>query len=177
MGMFDFLKKRQGAEADAPKSDELLGEEPRTWHYVLVHVTMPQDVFRLGSELKDLLLEAEGAVDFVRICLESMAMEGHDFDDRSLDEIVAEVKAYPTKFGASDGVVIELPRPAALLEAYFVAVVFGGKTRETDYLTLEAAGAGETMLCGWTEDQQHLNFGEGPEPTRSAFIKAVTDQI
>jgi hypothetical protein len=32
-----------------------------------------------------------------------------------------------------------------------------------------------TVLCGWSADGIHLNYGSNPEPTIDAFVKAIVD--
>jgi hypothetical protein len=29
------------------------------------------------------------------------------------------------------------------------------------------------MLCGWTDEGSHVNYGSGPEPTLDAFLAAL----
>jgi hypothetical protein len=32
-----------------------------------------------------------------------------------------------------------------------------------------------TVLCGWSADGIHLNYGSNPEPTIDAFVKVIVD--
>ena len=45
------------------------------------------------------------------------------------------------------------------------------------FFTLEDAGGGVTMLGGWSADERHLNFGDGPPPTLDAFAAAVAARL
>jgi hypothetical protein len=81
---------------------------------------------------------------------------------------------------------IELPKPLHVTEAYFVAPVYrplsaGGESIQR-YFTLEygikLVEPGErSVLCEWTLDNHHVNFGDGPEPTSRAFFTAVCDKL
>lgn len=51
----------------------------------------------------------------------------------------------------------------------------GGKAAR--FFTLEDAGGGVTMLGGWSAEEEHLNFGEGPAPTLEAFAAAVSARV
>ncbi|WP_371479890.1 hypothetical protein [Kitasatospora sp. NBC_00315] len=72
---------------------------------------------------------------------------------------------------------VTLPEPIAPTEAYFAAVVLPPGADSCRYLTLEysvgpADGAPGTVLGEWA-DQNHVNLGQGPEPTPEAFVTAV----
>lgn len=71
-------------------------------------------------------------------------------------------------------VVIVLPKPESMSEAYMVGAVFvDGKRRGISY-TLEK-GFNRMTLGGWT-DNAHLNFGEGPDNDPEKFRDAILDQ-
>jgi hypothetical protein len=81
---------------------------------------------------------------------------------------------------------IEFPKPEHVTEAYFAALVYrplsaGGESIQR-YFTLEygitLSEPGErSVLCEWTVDNHHLNFGDGPEPTSRAFFTAVCEKL
>lgn len=73
-----------------------------------------------------------------------------------------------------------------MTEAYFVAAVLlvdlEQETPEVDqpalrYFTLEYGatldGPPRTVLCEWTAEGSHLNYGDGPEPTLATFAEAI----
>lgn len=77
-------------------------------------------------------------------------------------------------------VLITLPAPKGVTEAYFVALAYRPPTQQkglTRFITLEYSlsleGSPGTMLCEWTAEGQHGNLGQGPEPTLEAFLEAV----
>ena len=81
------------------------------------------------------------------------------------------------------------PRPQKPAEAHYVALVFRTAARARLrpghpvllYYTLELArsfeGENPTMLCGWSADRAHLNFGRGPLAEPDAFVAAVSEQV
>jgi len=93
-------------------------------------------------------------------------------------------------------VVVTLPPPQEMPEAYFVAMVvrpgqkkLGGLLGETPfvsrYITLEygvafddngGLEAHRTVLGEWT-GEQHLNYGTGPEPQLESFLTRVEELI
>lgn len=91
---------------------------------------------------------------------------------------------------------IVLPPPKRMAEAYFVAPVYRPRTRDglptrggalVRYVTLEwgiqVDLSPRTVLCEWVtsdkwqSDIQHVNHGDGPEPTPSAFLEAIRSLI
>jgi len=65
-------------------------------------------------------------------------------------------------------IVVSLPEPKEVPEAYFVGMIIPHDRKEkSSYITLEKGEIG-SVLCEWTKDV-HLNFGEGPEPTLANF--------
>src|SRR5205807_7505837 len=82
--------------------------------------------------------------------------------------------------------VVEMPPPRAMTEAFFAAAVLliDPAAEEPDlaaapvrYFTLEQSfdleGAPLAMMCEWTRDGTHVNFGGGPPPRPDDFVKAI----
>ena len=83
------------------------------------------------------------------------------------------------------GLVI-FPPPKGITEAYFVATVYRPPVKKkwfskekalVRFFTLEhginSDGSPRTVLCEWTNDESHLNLGNGPEAIAEAFLKEV----
>jgi hypothetical protein len=80
---------------------------------------------------------------------------------------------------------ITLPQPTEMPEAYFAAFVhrpasedpLDSKRSFTRYFTLEYGqridGSPRTVLCEWTADGSHLNYGDGPPPQMDLFINSI----
>ncbi len=69
--------------------------------------------------------------------------------------------------------------------AYFAAIVLKIQLDDAErpekpeilYFTLEKSvhldQSDRTVMCGWTADDSHLNYGDGPDPGVDAFIEAI----
>jgi hypothetical protein len=89
----------------------------------------------------------------------------------------AEIHVHRRQFGVVKGTVLEMPPPQIPPDCYFVAIVLveGAQPR---YFTLECCFfPGPTMLCEWTANRTHGNFGTGPEPDIDLFVEAVTAKL
>jgi hypothetical protein len=71
--------------------------------------------------------------------------------------------------------VITLPEAQEMIEAHLVAFVAAPDGLR--YFTLErgadAQGGARTVLCAWSREGSHLNFGDGPAPTVEGFAGAI----
>jgi hypothetical protein len=104
------------------------------------------------------------------------------FDISDIEITTCRIKGFPT-------IVFKMPPPMETTETYFIAIVLKiDPDTETqpehpsfDYLTLEKGanldGSERRVLCGWTEDEKHMNYGEGPEANLDAFIGAIENMI
>jgi len=86
-------------------------------------------------------------------------------------------------------VVVSLPSPEEPGEAHFIGLVLrhprkrlrgllGTKNGVARYITLEHGiniieGSERTVLCEWTGRGMHVNMGDGPEATVSAFVQKL----
>ena len=83
-------------------------------------------------------------------------------------------------------IIITMPPPLAITEAYMIGVVLTGEAEEKTqdesfrYFTLElgqnADGNLRTVICEWT-DEAHLNFGDGPSVSVDAFVQAIENKL
>lgn len=76
--------------------------------------------------------------------------------------------------GGDRAALVQMPPPERSPEAYFVCVVENGAR----IFTLEAEASdehpGEGIVCEWTKEGEHRNFGIGVPANQEAFLKAVT---
>jgi hypothetical protein len=155
---------------------------PRQQHYVFAHVALaqifarePHDLWsRLSSEAGTAMLQGL----WRRIGAECPEKERAEEAGLSLSI---------ETLGAREAAVITLPRPLAPAEAYMVALIrdpprkkflFTVRRESFRYVTLELgidimSGGGRTVLCEWLPDGSRANHGDGPEPTREAFVQAL----
>lgn len=163
----------------------VVAEEPRPQHYAFVHYFLRDRtthkrqlelfVDRLRSE------EPERA-------LYSRWMTNSDYK-KTTDELIPPdgLEAFP--FELSDdwiGVVVKLPEPRGMVEAFFAAYVlpnFDLNDEPTDdedfnyrFFTLELSAKKDyspyTVFCEW-KGESHENHGPGPIPEVNAFISAI----
>jgi hypothetical protein len=86
--------------------------------------------------------------------------------------------------------VVELPEPWFITGAYFVALILKvpvaqidpqDRNAPLDYFTLEKTVSIErgppTVLCGWTKEGTHVNYGIGLEPTLAAFVEELERRV
>lgn len=77
------------------------------------------------------------------------------------------------------GVLVQLPTPERMAEAYFVAIIlptFDTALDACEFFALEFSknmdGSKRTVFGKWC-DGSHLNMGDGPSPEREAFIDSI----
>lgn len=184
MGLFDFLRRKSEppSDSDTTAEDEL---DPRFVHYHLAHALLRDAA--LGSPLKFLVSFAspELAERFLRRAVEVIAE--HRTPGESDSEFpIDEIRIHPLGVAGFPCVVIEMPEPRAVTETFFVAAVVLADLSgplpdpaavQARYFTLEKGirlgGPSRTVLCEWTSDGTHRNYGDGPEPSLDVFVKAV----
>lgn len=199
MGIFDFLKARKrvpaaGAEASESRvpvaSDDdieqfwtsLEQSRPREWHYAFAHHELPGRVLAAPARLRDRLGDEEATRTFVMTALYAAADQSGLGEDE-LAQWAAQTKVSrifwnPETQRGMESVFVELPEPTSSPEAYFVAIVLRSvkDTVEAEYFTLERTDGNRAVLCGWTADRQHLNFGIHVKPDFDAFLAAVAER-
>lgn len=104
------------------------------------------------------------------------------FDITDVDFKYCTVQDYPT-------VLITMPEPEGMTEAYFVAMILKididadefPENPEFQYFTLEKGsemdGTDRTVMCEWTADGKHMNYGDGPPPDIDFFVEEVIGRI
>jgi hypothetical protein len=154
-------------------------------HYFLAKVALRVAFFRnplavfasLDSNLRQQSLE--GLWEIVSQNCDSLGPARFGIDDLAITSLP--IKGFPT-------LLIQMPEPTEVAEAYFVAMVLltpisalsPAKPSEGAYYLLERAdpSAGcPTMVCGYTADGAHLNYGPGPKPTQAKFIRVLERMV
>ncbi len=146
--------------------------EARQHHYAFVHQLLRSLFFGDTEEtLEHFRMEGESALlalwDFVEKRLE--------LDDPVSSEGLA-LEWVPLVSGMTM-VLITLPAPEAITEAYYVGLVYSPLDSTGRFIVLEHTvdldGRARTVLCEWSPDGTHFNLGEGPDPSPEAFTDAV----
>ncbi len=166
-------------------ADDLL-PSTRAHHYSFAHQAFkqyvlddPNQVFGIiGGEDRDAFI----AYIWERVC---------EFNDpRETTELSAsEIRVTPLMVKECPTILVEMPPPMAMAEAIMVAVVLTSKELGPDvakedatfrYFTLELGIDSDeglrTVLCEWNADM-HMNLGDGPEATASAFLNEVENRL
>lgn len=184
MGLFDFLKgKPKRAAASEPQSmqealddlGEKLGGEPRFWHYFVGHVALRDFALRREG-LPPQAADPAASRGFFAMILGRMA-EHLGLAAEEAERLAGEFAVMHRRIGGYDAAVVRLPPPRGPTECHFAALLHAQNGLPARFFTLEDAGGGVTLLGGWTADEQHLNFGEGPPPEIDRFVAAVTRRL
>lgn len=184
---------REIVEEDIMRQVEAGRASIRNHHYVFAHVALRQLFFdkpegflgvlsspRAPQLLKDLWLEVGKRV--------SDAGEGAILPPDGLSATVGALGQRPCA-------VVTLPAPEGITEAFMVAAVVNASIEGEGegaklvpigdppafYYTLEKGmsekGKTRTVLCSWTVEDTHSNYGDGPAPEPAAFLGAVEKLI
>ena len=155
-------------------------------HYVLVHVALRQICQEIPFKFFDVMVSPQRddfLGDIWRQVRENCDPEGAPlFDITDVGITTCRIKDFPC-------IVVTMPTPANAPEAYFVGIVLKVNTNaekrperpEIAYLTLEKEmnldETERTVLCEWTGQDCHMNYGDGPPATRAEFMKAIEKMI
>lgn len=162
--------------------------EPRRQHYYFAHAYLAERAFIHPPQLIVNSLRSEKGVRtlYTRWMLSSKA-KGPD------DELIPPdgLESIPFEIGDEYiGVVVKLPTPAGMAEAYFTAYLLsrtdGGDWDDEQgsftcrYFTLELSmkesGTTFTILGEW-DGESHIHHGTGPVPDAGAFIQAIERMV
>jgi anti-anti-sigma factor len=154
-----------------------------TQHYIFAHRILPQIVHADPKKAQEILSGPAGA-DFLaslwRRVGESIPVAAHTPPNGLT--LMTRTEADGTVI-----VVVTMPRPTRLAEAWFVAIVFTPGPRKLlffqgppmiRYFTLELGSnlsnnTPRTVLCGWSKEGNHFNVGDGPPPEVEAFLARI----
>jgi|SRR5215470_5619170 len=148
----------------------LTGDQQR-WHYAFAHQVLRVASFEDPELTFGSLAAPETAQRFV---LAAMALIGRHFKF-TVEQVMALARGItvaPCRFDDENGYVIEMPRPRKTAECFFLAIVRKGDGG-IGYFTLERAPNAGAMLCAWTAEGAHLNFGERALLDRDGFVAEV----
>jgi len=161
--------------------------QPRPHHYVLGHVALRS--LALENPLRFLsIMGTPDADKFLNAVYQNLVESLKD--EGPPDFTLNDVRYDRGKLGDWLCVVFTLPPPKEVTEVYFCCLA--GHLDQNDpnptpesikarWFTLEYGltddGGKRTVLCEWTKDGTHKNYGDGPEPTLDNFLQAVADKI
>lgn len=183
MGLLNWFRRRK-----VEKSIERVMEEnaPRPQYYVFGHYVMRDAVFELGAVCPGVLL-SDDRDKFLREMWEQATQAIRQSEPAATLDPYPGVEVIPLRAGRFPCVVLKMPEPRGVTECHFVGIVAQvdlskdeKPTEQTpmSYFTLEH-GVGEdlktprTVLCEWSKDGTHSNFGDGPPPEAEMFANAI----
>jgi hypothetical protein len=146
------------------------------WPAVFAHKVLPRLIFdETGNKLLEMFGNSEVARPLINYLVDNVALFC-GFPEGAWKSLAVDIQLHRRNFGGVEGTVIEMPPPQVPLECYFIAIIpiTGDRPR---YFTLERAFFPGPMLCEWTADRAHHNFGTGLDPNIDLFVAAVTDKL
>ena len=157
-------------------------DAPRRQHYHFAHVALREKAESFPKPLVDNLRVESG----IRRLNFYWMSEAKVVKGTEEEFIPAEgLACFPVDLsGEYYGVVVQLPQPERMAEAFFVAIILRDTGHNSDvtcrYVTLELGknkdGTHRTVLGEWVNGS-HFSYSSGPPPERGAFIEAVRGLI
>lgn len=203
MGLFDWFKKQNDKVDDSVDDDDELMEElgfsepdlRSHMMYAFVHLAIRDAVLLNHPELVQQLDKAGKEKPFMpllhfwskaQFILDQNGMLD-DEDEWDEDEWMPfdemDIEQFSTRGNRIS--VVSLPAPKVSPEAYMVAIVhkegeplpYDGERGNARYFTLEYSMRNSPpVLCEW-DGEEHINYGNGPEPDTKAFVQAVQEYL
>jgi len=161
---------------------------PRGHHYYFVHRLLPELFYR--DPRRFITAVERGGSDFLRALWDKVGEEVRRSGSSRVPAIGLDCEIRTLEDGTTI-VLIILPTPKGVTEAYFAAAVYRSGTRRAlllrgkgiaRFITLEygiklPAGIPRAVLCEWRTPGMHVNYGDGPEPDLEVFFRRVCDLI
>lgn len=161
--------------------------EPRRHHYIFAHKLLPSFFFQKPDVFITALMNRRA--ELVRSLWDDVGkdIEGSDGSEARIpsDDLDLHLEVLPENTIVA---IVELPEAQEMPEAHYVALVYrlgtgdvvGGRDPGSiaRVFTLEygltLSGPEErTVLCEWGSDGAHMNLGDGPEVSISAFVRRL----
>ncbi|HWW75286.1 MAG TPA: serine/threonine-protein kinase [Pyrinomonadaceae bacterium] len=187
--MFELMiQPRSGAPKSSLPTADKAGpvdkekDAPRRQHYHFAHVALREKAERFPKPLVDNLRGESGIrrLNFYWMS-EAMAVKGAGEEFIPADGLACSAVDLSEGYY---GVVVQLPQPERMAEAFFVAIILRDSGHDSNvacrYITLELGknrdGSHRTVLGEWINGS-HFGYRSGPPPEREAFIEAVRGLI
>src|SRR5688572_23059966 len=181
--LVDLQRLRQAAGAD----------DARTLHYLFAHRVLPDLAFEDPLQFMAILAspDAEQKLHELWMTVGNTLAEGRGGASQVPSSEGLSVTR--TRLAGRACAVIEMPRPEAETEAYYVAAVLDHNLDQSRvappashpqlfYYTLEKAksltdGSDGTILSRWSGKTSHASLGDGPPAEKKAFLEAVEKMV
>jgi hypothetical protein len=183
MGLLSWFRRNK-----TDKAVERVMEEngPRPQYYVFAHYVLRDATFELGAACPGILL-SDRRDEFLTEMWEHATSGIREHDPSVKTDPYPGVQVIPLRAGSFPCVVLKMPPPKGVTECYCVGIVAHmdlskdeQPTEQTpmSFFTLEY-GVGDdmktprTVLCEWSKEGTHSNFGDGPPPEPEMFANAI----
>jgi hypothetical protein len=187
MGLLSWFRRRS-----EQKTIERVLEDngPRPQYYVLAHYLMRDAAYELGAACCGILL-SDKRDEFLTKMWDHAASGVQENDPTIKTDPYPGIEVIPLRAGNFPCVVLKMPQPRGVTECHFVGIVAHmdlstdekpSEQTPMSYFTLER-GVGEdlktprTVLCEWSKDGTHSNFGDGPPPEAEMFANAIGQSL
>lgn len=170
--------------AEQPESVPPPKERPHCHHYLFSHVALRQVAFAQPVGCLG-VLASPNATAFLSDLWKDVDEHCRERGETSTIQ-PSEFIVHKCCVGLFPCAIVEMPEPWFITGAYFIAILLQkpiGEIAPNDpevtvmYYTLEKTldfeRGVQTVLCDWTKDGTHRNYGTGPEPTLEAFVKEL----
>jgi hypothetical protein len=170
-----------------------VSDNSRTLHYLFAHRVLPDLAFEDPLQFMAILAapDAEQKLHELWMTVGRTLAEGQG-GARQVPSSEG-LSVTRTRLAGRACAVIEMPRPEAEAEAYYVAAVLDHNLDQSRaappeakpqlfYYTLEKAtslsdGSDRTMLSRWSSKTDHASLGDGPPAETKAFLEAVEGMV
>ena len=171
-----------------PSLVELNQDRPHCHHYTFAHMALRQVAFAEPVTCISILASPDSGGFLAHLWKQ---VDEHCRGRGETSTInPAEFVVHKLLVGNYPCAILEMPEPWFITGAYFVGLVLHVPLADINpedrdaplhYYTLERGasldGQPRTVLCSWTGDGTHCNFGDGPPPTLQAFAKCLEERI
>ncbi len=142
----------------------------RRLHYDFAHHIVKDEFFKNPNTFIELILTQKNTIHNIWNNAQDYYKEQYDEVSDPIENENLSLHTY-----MSDDIVfviIEMPTPKQMTEVYFIGMIIDEKEDNHDlqYITLEyGEDESKAVLCGWTEDGIHLNYGDSSGLTLDEF--------
>lgn len=187
MGLLSWFRRRKDEKA----IDRVMEESgPRAQYYLFAHYVMRDAAFELGAVCPGVLI-SQDRDKFLREMWEQATRAVQQDDPEQKTDSYPGIEVIPLRAGSFPCVVLKMPEPCGVTECYFIGIVAHmdlsqgekpGEQTPISFFTLEY-GVGEdmktprTVLCEWSKEGTHSNFGDGPPPEPEMFANAIGQSL
>jgi hypothetical protein len=181
-----FLRGFRGWVGRLGRSGRAEEQQGPPFHYFFAHYALRRAAFLSPLELLKRLDENGGRemIETLWVVTAEMCGQGSQPDFG-----IEDIKVHTIRLQDSRCAVVEMPEPRSMTQCYFVAVLVGLDERTDNggdpspsvrYVTLEKgfemSAESRTVLCEWTSEGTHLNYGDGPAPNLEAFVEELSKE-